>query len=194
VTIHRALAEGDRTCVGHDNMIMVGAHVGHDCQIGDHTVMVNNVMLAGHVRIDDRAYLGGATGVHQFCRVGSCAMVGGMARLNRDVLPYVTVDGACAKVVGLNLIGLRRNGFSRLQIADIKEAYQIIYRRDLKWDEVVPELKSRFAAGPVTAMTSLLESTERGMTPEGRERRHTTIKIKPARVNENLGNSLRKAG
>lgn len=192
-TIHRGLTVGDHTWVGHDNMIMVSVHIGHDSRIGNHTLLVNSVTIGGHVCIDDRAYVSGASAIHQFVRVGTCAMVGGMTRLTRDVLPYVTVDGACAKVVGLNLIGLRRNGFSREQIADIKEAYKIIYRRDLRWEDIVPQLKSRFPTGPVTAMTDLFQSTQRGITPERREKGKATLKLIPAEMSQLHRGTPRKA-
>ena len=193
VTIHRGLTVGDHTWVGHDNMIMVSVHIGHDSRIGNHTLLVNSVTIGGHVCIDDRAYVSGASAIHQFVRVGPCAMVGGMTRLTRDVLPYVTVDGACAKVVGLNLVGLRRNGFSREQIADIKEAYKIIYRRDLRWGDIVPQLKSCFPTGPVTAMTNLLQSTQRGITPERREKGKATVKLVPAEMSQLYRGTPRKA-
>jgi UDP-N-acetylglucosamine acyltransferase len=111
VTIHRAMHAGSATTLGDHNLLMVNVHIAHDCQVANHTIMANNAMLAGHVTIADRAYLSGAVGIHQFCRVGSYAMVGGQARVVKDIPPYVTIDGATTLVVGLNQVGLRRNGF-----------------------------------------------------------------------------------
>ena len=91
---------------------MVGAHVAHDCQVGDDVVMANHVLLAGHVQVGARAYLGGAAAVHQFCRIGRLSMVGGMSHVTQDVLPFVMMDGESSLVVGLNRIGLRRANIS----------------------------------------------------------------------------------
>ena len=94
VTVHRALVSDHTTVVGDHCLLMVGVHVAHDCHLGNHVIMANNSMLAGHVHVDDRAYISGAAGVHQFCRVGTFAMVGGQAHLVQDVPPYVTVERA----------------------------------------------------------------------------------------------------
>ena len=92
VTIHRALQPERATLVGDNNLLMCNAHIAHDCQVGNNTIIVNNVMLAGHVIVEDRAYVSGAVAVHQFCRIGTLAMVGGQAHINKDVPPFVTVD------------------------------------------------------------------------------------------------------
>jgi len=106
VTIHRALLFDHATIVGDNCMLMVNSHVAHDCHLGNNVIVTNNAMLAGHVQVADRAYISGAAGVHQFCRVGTLAMVGGQAHLTQDVPPYVTIDGLSSLVVGLNKIGL----------------------------------------------------------------------------------------
>ena len=111
-TVHRAALVADHnTTIGDHCLLMVGAHVAHDCRLGNQVILTNNVMLAGHVTVADRAYISGAAGVHQFCRIGTLAMVGGQAHLSQDVPPYVTVDGMSSLVVGLNKIGLRRAGY-----------------------------------------------------------------------------------
>ncbi len=166
VTIHRALYEGQATIVGDNNLLMVNAHVAHDCQIGSGCILANNVMLAGHVTVGDRAYLSGAVAVHQFCRIGPLAMVGGHARVGKDIPPYVTVDGFTTLVAGLNVIGLRRAGFSAQQIQQLKEAYRVIYRSGLPWKEILETLRTRFAEGPAALFYEFLASTKRGITPE----------------------------
>jgi UDP-N-acetylglucosamine acyltransferase len=108
VTIHRALDEDEATVVGDNNLLMANAHVAHDCRVGNNTIFANNVMLAGHVTVGDRAYVSGAVAVHQFCRVGSLAMVGGQAHIIKDVPPFVTIDGLSSYVVGLNQIEIGR--------------------------------------------------------------------------------------
>ncbi len=166
VTIHRALQEGQATIVGDNNLLMVNSHVAHDCQIGSGCILANNVMLAGHVTVGDRAYLSGAVAVHQFCRIGPLAMVGGHARVGKDIPPYVTVDGFTTLVAGLNVIGLRRAGFSAQQIQQLKEAYRVIYRSGLSWKEILETLRTRFAEGPAALFYEFLASTKRGITPE----------------------------
>ncbi|MCS7237988.1 MAG: acyl-ACP--UDP-N-acetylglucosamine O-acyltransferase [Thermoguttaceae bacterium] len=166
VTIHRALDEHEATVVGDNNLLMVNAHVAHDCRLGNGCILANNVMLAGHVSVGDRAYLSGAVAVHQFCRIGPFAMVGGHARVGKDIPPYVTVDGFTTLVVGLNIIGLRRAGFTVEQISQLKEAYRIIYRSGLSWQAVLETLKERFPEGPAAILYQFLCTTTRGITPE----------------------------
>jgi UDP-N-acetylglucosamine acyltransferase len=169
-TVHRALKESDVTVVGDDNLIMVNAHVGHDCVVGSKIIMANNAMLGGHVHIGDRAFISGAVGIHQFCRVGTLAMVGGQAHINRDVPPFVTVDGLTSRVVGLNLIGLRRAGLSGEMIRELKLAYRIVFRMGLRWSEAIDQLMA-ITAGPVVELRQFLESTKRGCVLERRSPR-----------------------
>lgn len=168
-TIHRALDAGHATRVGDHNLLMVGVHIAHDCQVGSHTIFANNAMLAGHVLVEDRAYVSGNVAVHQFCRVGGLAMVGGLARVVKDVPPYVTIDGGSGYVVGLNTIGLRRNGFSHETIGQLKAAYRLIYRSGLKWQEILERLQSEFAAGPAAHFLEFFAGSKRGIVAERRE-------------------------
>ena len=179
-TIHRALCEGETTRIGSNSLIMVNVHVAHDCLVGDHVVIANNVLMAGHITIEDHAYLSGAVAIHQFCRIGAYAMVGGPARLTKDVPPYVTVDGASSQIVGLNLIGIRRHGFGDEEIAQLKAAYRIIYRSGLKWTDVLVALKREFTDGPAADFYPFFASGKRGFIPERRTPRGATLKL-PAR-------------
>ena len=113
VTIHRALVPDHTTVIGDNCLLMVGIHVAHDCHLGNNVIVTNNAMLAGHVVVGDRAYISGAAGVHQFCRVGCYAMVGGQAHMVQDVPPYVTVDGLSSLVVGLNKSGFAGRATTR---------------------------------------------------------------------------------
>ena len=178
VTVHRGLAEGKNTVVGNGNMIMVNAHIAHDCIVGNHCIMANNVMLSGHIHVDDRAYISGAVGIHQFCRVGSYAMVGGQAHITQDIPPYVTIDGLSSRVVGLNTVGLKRGGFSREDIEQIKDAYQVIYRSGLTWKEVLGELRRRFKEGPAAVYADFLSIGNRGFVQERRAPRGATVKFR----------------
>ena len=177
VTVHRGLEPGANTIVGNYNLLMVNAHVAHDCELGDHTILANNVMLAGHVCVESRAYLSGGVGVHQFCRIGGLAMVGGPSRVVQDVPPFVTVDARTGKVVGLNLVGLRRAGMEAEEICQLKEAYRVIYRRGLRWVEVRETLQQGFTSGPAAALTDFLSHGERGFVQERRTPKLATIRL-----------------
>jgi UDP-N-acetylglucosamine acyltransferase len=178
VTIHRALHAGGTTSLGDNNMIMVGVHIAHDCHVGNSTIFANNVLLAGHVTVGDRAFISGAVGVHQFCRIGGLAMVGGHARLVQDVPPYVTVDGASSLIVGLNLVGLRRNGFTAEEISELKAAYRTIYRSGLVWRDVVAELKVQYPSGPAAMFHDFLAQGSRGFVQERRTPPTATLKLR----------------
>lgn len=177
VTIHRGWNNDAPTTIGDHNMFMVGSHVGHDCRVGNHCILVNHVLLGGHVQVDDRAYVGGAAAVHQFCRIGRLAMIGGLARVVQDVPPFVMVDGNITQIVGLNKVGLRRNGYSPGQVLELKEAYRVIYRDGLRWTEVLETLKNDFQSGPAAAFYEFLKTGKRGFIQERRISRRATLKL-----------------
>jgi UDP-N-acetylglucosamine acyltransferase len=126
VTLNRAIHAGAETVVGENCFFMSGAHLGHDCQVGNHVVLANNAMLAGHVSVGDFAFIGGGAAAHQFTRIGESVMLGGLARITRDLAPY-TIVAERDEVSGLNLIGLKRRGFSREAIRELKEAFRAVY-------------------------------------------------------------------
>jgi UDP-N-acetylglucosamine acyltransferase len=177
VTIHRALKPGAATVIGDDCLLMVNAHVAHDCHLGERVILTNNVMLAGHVTVGSQAFLSGAVGVHQFCRVGRLAMVGGQAHLSRDVPPFVTIDGESSYVVGLNQIGLRRAGYSPQVIAELKNAYRLIFRSEYNWKEMLVRLKAEFTQGLAAEFHPFLIESARGIVPERRMPPRATLKI-----------------
>ncbi len=180
VTIHRAMKDGFATTIGDGNYLMVGSHVAHDCHVANHVIFANYVLLAGHVAVDDRAFLSGGVGVHQFCRVGRFAMVGGHAKVVQDVPPFVTIDGTTSCVVGLNLVGLRRGGFSNDEINQLKSAYRLIYRSGLKWTEVVERLRAEFPGAPASALHEFFATGTRGFVQERRSPPGATIiKLRP---------------
>ena len=176
-TLHRGLTTGSDTIVGDNNLIMVNVHIAHDCQLGNHLILANNVMMAGHVTLGDHAYLSGGVAIHQFCRIGAYTMVGGQAHIKRDVPPYVTVDGNVSQIVGLNLIGLRRNHFSVTDIRQLKAAYRTIYRSGLKWSEVLTALKAQYFEGPAADFHAFLSQGKRGFLPERSTPRAATLRI-----------------
>lgn len=179
-TVHRALRAEHTTVIGDHNLLMCNVHVAHDCCIGDHTVMANNVLLAGHVTVAERVFVSGAVAVHQFCRIGRFAMVGGQAHVVKDIPPFVTVDGASSFVVGLNLIGLRRNGYTAEDIAVLKGAYRAIYRSGLRWTEVLERLEAEYATGVAAPFLEFFRGGSRGFIPERRMPPAATIRLSEA--------------
>ncbi len=140
VTINIATEEHQSTVVGSGCLLMAYVHVAHNSHVGDNVVMANSVNLAGHVRVDDYAILGGMTAVHQFVCIGAHAFVGGLSRVSKDVPPYVKVAGIPPIPAGVNSIGLERRGFDAAQIARVKEAYRLIYRRGLRREEALEQI------------------------------------------------------
>ncbi len=118
---------GSITKIGNNCLLMIGSHVAHDCTLGNDVIMVNNATLAGHVNIEDFAIIGGLSAVHQYVRIGKHAMVGGMSGVENDVIPYGSVMGNRAYLSGLNIIGLKRRGFNRKQIHDLRTAFRLIF-------------------------------------------------------------------
>lgn len=177
VTIHRAMHAGQETSVGDDCMLMVGSHVAHDCRVGNQVLLTNGVMLGGHVQVGDRACLGGNAAVHQFCRVGRLAMVGGCSKVVQDIPPFVLTDGPASMIVGLNRIGLRRAGFDRYDVAQLKAAYRLIYRQGLTFDEIVAALEQEFPIGVAAEFATFFQSGERGFVQERRSPPRATLKI-----------------
>jgi UDP-N-acetylglucosamine acyltransferase len=157
---------------------MAGGHFGHDVVMGNNCICANGAMLGGHVTVEDRAFVSGAVAVHQFCRIGRLAMVGGHARVVQDIPPYMLVDGQSGCIVGLNVVGLRRSGHSAEDIADLKAAYRVIYRRGLPWKEVLDVLGNEFESGPVNHLRAFLGSGTRGFSQERRSPPSTTLRIR----------------
>jgi UDP-N-acetylglucosamine acyltransferase len=151
VTINPGTAGGGMvTRIGDNCLLMAGAHVAHDCQLGDHVILVNHATLGGHVVVEDYAILGGLSAVHQFVRIGRHAMIGGMSGVERDVIPYGQVMGERARLTGLNIIGMQRRGFSREDIQGLRNAYQCLFSSDGTLIDRVNETAERFGGnGPV---------------------------------------------
>lgn len=128
VTINRSIHEGKATVVGARCFLMAASHAGHDCEIADDVVLANNTMLAGHVAVGAFTFVGGGTGVHQFVRIGDGVMIGGLARITRDLAPF-TIVAERDEVSGLNLVGLKRRGFPRETIRELKDAFRAVYSK-----------------------------------------------------------------
>jgi UDP-N-acetylglucosamine acyltransferase len=148
-TVHAGtVLGGGVTKIGSNSLFMVGAHIAHDCIIGDSLTFVNHATLAGHVRIGDFVYVGGLSGVHQFSRIGRYAFVGAGAIVTRDVIPYGSVWGNHAHLEGLNLVGLKRRGFSREAINDLRSAYRLLFADEGTLQERLEDVARVFDGSP----------------------------------------------
>jgi len=139
-------AGGMKTIVGDRCVFLAHAHVGHDCRLGNDVILSNNVMLAGHVSIGDFVILGGGSGIIQFTRIGAHAFVGGLSGLESDLIPYGLADGNRATLSGLNLVGLKRRGFSREVIKDLRRAYRLLFAAEGTFAERIEDVAGEFAA------------------------------------------------
>lgn len=127
VTIHPGTEEGGmKTTLGHNCYIMIGTHIGHDCHIGNFVTMANNATLGGHVTVGDHVFIGGLAAIHQRVRIGACAMISGTAGVNEDVIPFGTIMAMRGKLGGLNIIGMKRRGFERQEMHDLRNAYKLL--------------------------------------------------------------------
>jgi UDP-N-acetylglucosamine acyltransferase len=149
VTMNPGTAGGAmETIVGDRCLFLANSHVAHDCRIGNSVILSNNVMLAGHCTIRDFVILGGGAGVHQFVRIGQHAFIGGLSGIENDVIPYGMAIGNRAHLAGLNIVGLRRRGFTREQIHDIRRAYRLLFADEGTLSERVEDVASEFATHP----------------------------------------------
>jgi UDP-N-acetylglucosamine acyltransferase len=158
VTIHRGTENGGGTTrIGSDNLIMVVAHIAHDCQISNHVTIANQVMLAGHVRVQQGANIGGGAGVHHFATVGTCSFVGGLARITRDVPPFMIVEGNPAEVRAVNSIAMTRLGYGPPDIEAVKDAFRRLFRdNDAAMSEKLVALRRDYP--DVAAVTLLCDA------------------------------------
>ncbi|MBZ9567450.1 MULTISPECIES: acyl-ACP--UDP-N-acetylglucosamine O-acyltransferase [Modicisalibacter] len=165
VTLHRGTVQ-DRgeTTIGSRNLFMAYSHVGHDCVIGDDCILANQATLGGHVTLGNFAILGGLAAIHQFCHVGEHAMCGGGSIVTKDIPAYLMVNGNPGEAHGLNLVGLKRRGFSREAIKALSEAYRIVYRQGLTVEQALENLHERYGEMPeVAVFIASLEASTRGI-------------------------------
>lgn len=164
-TIHRGTTGGGGvTQIGDDNLLMAQAHVAHDCHLGSEIIMANAATLAGHVTIADKANIGAYSGVHQFCRVGREAFVGGYSVVVKDALPFAISQGNHAKCYGLNRVGLRRRGYSKETVEKLHHAYHLLLSAKLNTTQAVEQIKQDIQDCPeVTYLIEFIESTTRGV-------------------------------
>jgi UDP-N-acetylglucosamine acyltransferase len=142
ITVHMSTKDNSYTKIGDNNFLMVGVHVAHDCVIEDNTTIVNNTSLGGHVYIENKAFISGHVGVHQFCRIGAYSMIGSCEKISQDVVPYMTINDFPARTTGINLIGLKRAGFDPERRKFIKKAYKILFREQMILPKAIDKLES----------------------------------------------------
>ncbi len=164
VTLHRGTKETGFSRIGKNCLLMAYAHVAHDSVLGDNCILANGVQIAGHVEIEDYVIIGGLTPVHQFCKVGKHSMIGGGFRITQDVPPFILAANEPLKYRGLNLLGLKRRGFSKEDISVLKKAYQYIYSTSLNItqakEKIIKELANNNSVKDVLAF---LERSDRGI-------------------------------
>ena len=164
VTIHRGTEDRKETRIGSDNLLMAYVHVAHDCIVGDHTILANTVQLGGHVIVDEWAIVGGMVGVHQFTRIGKHSFIGGGFRCVQNVPPYILASGEPLKYVGLNLVGLRRRGFTNATIQQLKDAYRLIYRSGINIGQAIEQIQSGFElTTEIQEIINFIQHSERGI-------------------------------
>jgi UDP-N-acetylglucosamine acyltransferase len=166
ITVHRGTEKGGgETTIGDDNYFMAYSHIAHDCRVGDGTIFINAATLGGHVSVDDFATISGFSAVHQFCRVGKYAYVGGFTVITQDVLPFSRVAGMRPVLIyGLNGLGLRRRGFSRERLRALKEMFKIIFYSDLNTTQAVEKITKLFPPHEDREeIISFIESSKRGI-------------------------------
>ena len=164
-TLHCGTEDGGgETTIGNDNLFLAYSHVAHDCHVANRVILSNGATLAGHVRVDDFAILSGLCAVHQFTRIGCHVMVAGGSMVAQDVAPYTMVQGDRAKTVGLNLVGLKRRGFSEETLRVIKKAYRLVFRSGLKVDEALARIDAELENLPELAVfVEFIKQSERGV-------------------------------
>jgi UDP-N-acetylglucosamine acyltransferase len=165
VTIHRGTSGGGGlTRIGNDNLLMAQAHIAHDCSIGDEVIMANAATLAGHVEIADRANIGAYSGVHQFCRIGYEAFVGGYSVVVKDAPPFGIIQGNHAKCYGLNRVGMRRRGYSKETIEKLNHAYHLYASARLNTTQALERIRSEITGcREVDLLVEFIETSKRGV-------------------------------
>jgi UDP-N-acetylglucosamine acyltransferase len=164
-TIHRGSADGSATKIGDKNFLMVGAHIGHNCLIGNNVVIANNCLLAGHVRVDDGAFLGGGSTFHQFMHIGRLVMVQGSSAFGKDIPPFV-IAAERNSVFGLNIVGLRRAGFSPKDREEIKTAFKLVYTSGLNMSQALKKAATmKFGAPAREFLDFVVNAKKRGICP-----------------------------
>jgi UDP-N-acetylglucosamine acyltransferase len=167
-TVHRSTNADGETVIGSHNYLMANCHVGHNCQLGDHIIIVNGALLAGHVTVQDRAFISGNCLVHQFTRIGTLTMMQGKAGVGQDLPPFTIAHGI-NRICGLNVIGLRRAGFTPEQRIELKRLYHLLFRSGKNLRAAIEEARENFSSPAAKTMLNFVAEAKRGVcTDAGR--------------------------
>ena len=172
-TIHRGSNFDDGiTRIGDKSYLMAYVHIAHDCKVGNETILANNVTLAGHVKIGDYVFVGGLTPIHQFCRIGDYAMVGGASAVDKDIPPFTRASKNHVLLYGLNIIGLKRRGFTSEKIRLLKEAYRLLFRVSSTLEEGIKKVEANLPkTEEIQKLIDFVKTTKRGIAPEASKRK-----------------------
>lgn len=162
-TISRGTQPESVTTIGDGNYIMTSGHIAHNCAVGNNTVIASCALVAGHVEVEDQAFISGGVVVHQYSRIGRLAMIGGNTRVNLDVPPFFLYSGFNVEAKGLNLVGLKRAAFSVPQIALLKKAYQTLYRSGLKLEEALVKIETELSDENTLHLVRFIRGSKRGI-------------------------------
>ncbi len=162
VTVHRSTRPGEFTVIGSDNFLMANCHAGHNSRVGSHVIIANGALLAGHVSVDDRAFISGNCLIHQFTRVGTLALMQGGSAISKDLPPFAIARGDNG-ICGLNVVGLRRAGIAGPERLDLKRLYHFLFRSGRKMREAVDEALSQFQTGPARVLLDFVAASKRGI-------------------------------
>ncbi|NEV62064.1 acyl-ACP--UDP-N-acetylglucosamine O-acyltransferase [Thiorhodococcus minor] len=155
------------TRIGSHNYWMAFSHAGHDCVVGDHNIFANTATLAGHVEVAHHCFVSGQVAVHQFCRIGAYAMIAGVTGVPRDVPPFALADGHRARMLGLNVVGLRRNGFSQAQRSRIKAVYRLLFKSGLPREEALAAAQRDHPGAETDEILAFVRASQRGLISFG---------------------------
>jgi UDP-N-acetylglucosamine acyltransferase len=165
VTVHRSATLDEDTVIGSNCFLMAGCHVAHNCNLGNAIIIANGSLLGGHVHVEDRVLISGNCLIHQFCRLGTLSMMRGGAGISKDLPPF-TVALEVNQICGLNVIGLRRAGFNPEQRLEVKQAYHILFRRDLRLESALAEAREKFSSPGAKMLIDFVAASKRGVCPD----------------------------
>ena len=165
-TISRGIAPESETIIGNRNYIMTSGHIAHNCKIGDDTTIASCALVAGYVEVENQAFISGGVVIHQFSKIGRLAMIGGNTRVNLDVPPYFLYSDFNVSPKGLNIVGLRRAGFSATDIRALKQAYHLLYRSALKLEDALSRIEAEIPSEHAQHLVAFIRASKRGICRE----------------------------
>ena len=165
-TVSRGTQPESVTTIGDGNYIMTSGHIAHNCTIGNHTVIASCALVAGYVEVEDRAFISGGVVIHQYSKIGRLAMIGGNTRVNSDAPPFFLYSGFDIEAKGLNVVGLKRAGFTRAHLSNLKKAYQLLYRAGLKQEEALTRIEQELPDENTRHLVAFIRASRRGICRE----------------------------